>query len=145
MKLDEITFGDAQSIFEYLSDENESPDIFFARPRTIDDTFAWLHSMFTHGVQVFGVVTEDTHREVHGVITLKPTYDGKFQVGFYFKKSARGKGLFKFIDLACQFIDGTVVATPWNDNVKCHALLERIGFKHVASTATWRVYERNQT
>jgi len=115
----------AQGIFSYLNDESESPDIFFPRPKNLQDTKDWIRMLRSQGVKAYVVLKDNTPQ---GVVTFKPISGREYQAGFYFKVSARG-GIYKYVSEIMREVDWMgLVATPYPDNYRCKRFLEKLGF-----------------
>ena len=125
-----LNISHAPGIYEYLSDVNESPDIFFARPTCVQDTCDWVTYLLTSRVHAWVVLHEGT---VMGVVTLKDVESGTLQIGFYFRQSARGTGVFKYVkevaNLGNKIIGACrIIATPYPDNIRCQKFLSKMDF-----------------
>lgn len=127
----------AQDIYDYMTNEAESPDVFFPRPETLADTLGWIDSLEGYA---YTVILEG---KASGVVTFKPITGG-FQAGFYFKVSARGR-IYPHVKEAMSLMDEfTLVATPYLDNVKCARFLTKLGFHFSHSEPEYDVWTREE-
>lgn len=142
--LKRLTKTDAQGIFDYLSDTQESPDIFFPRPATVQDTEQWILDMKFHGTVAYVVILDG---KPAGVITFKrvsQTPNTDYQVGFYFKVSARGQ-VFQYAQQSLEEFPrkwAKLIATPYPDNRRCARFLEKLGFHFSHSMTAYDLWER---
>lgn len=121
----------AADIFAYLNDPEQSPDVFFDRPQSIKDTRDWIFNLRVGGDHGYAILDGG---KVVGVVTLKSQGKRKYQIGFYFKMSARGRILESVQEVLGYFPGVTIVATPYPDNVRCARFLTKLGFHYSHST-----------
>lgn len=115
----------AQDIYDYLNDHVESPDVFFPRPQTVQDTRDWIFNLRTGGDYGYALLSEG---KVVGVVTLKVIKKRKYQIGFFVKISSRGKTMSAIKEVLTYFPASTIVATPYPDNTRCARFLQKLGF-----------------
>lgn len=137
-----LTISHASAIYAYLCDVNESPDIFFNRPTSVEDTMQWITLLLLEGIPSW--VVEDGNK-VLGVVTLKKTDTSTLQIGFYFRVSARGTGVFRYVKEICQLahkIKGVsrIIATPYPTNIRCQKFLLKLNFFFQEAFSTHHVY-----
>jgi RimJ/RimL family protein N-acetyltransferase len=144
--LKRLTVLHAAGIFDYLSDPKESPDIFFPRPTSVEDTVKWIMDLIFHGTVAYVVILDG---KPAGVVTYKlvPQNWGnatQTQIGFYFKVSARGR-IFQYVQQSLEEYPRkwlTVIATPYPDNTRCARFLTKLGFHYSHSMKEYDLWER---
>ena len=102
----------------------------------------WILQMKETGILAYVIYLDGL---AAGVVTYKPTKNkDEYQIGFYFKVSARGH-IFKYVQHTLEHLPVewvNIIATPYPKNIRSAKFLAKLGFEFIEHQDRYDLWER---